>query len=353
MIDEGGKFLVPGLWDMHVHTDGEDRPLGLFRAYGITGIRDMGGDVAKLSNARHRMNSGELVGPRVVFSGPILKGPPSQLDSGTWIVRSPDEARRAVKKLLALHVDFIKVHDGIARDSYLAIAATCKQNHIPFVGHVPASITPDEASDLGQKSIEHLEFILKPCLFLFNSAGVNSHALPPACKLKSLDASLHRFALNGTWLDPTIQSFRFFAPAQWEGIFAEFRKLVQAIRRDRVSILAGTDWSDSLEEKGDAPGASLHDELSLLVDSGFTPAEALRAATLNPAIFLGLSDSLGTIDTGKAADLVLLNANPLQGIGNTRSTFAVISKGRYFDRQELTRAIHESCPKCPEDGAQP
>jgi hypothetical protein len=192
------------------------------------------------------------------------------------------------------------------------------------VGHVPASVTPAEASDLGQKSIEHFEFVPKSCHVLFESivGGAPRH-FPSGCAPQSLDDLLHRFAQNGTWLDPTIQSFRYWAPTQWSAIFSGFRELVPSIRQNHVSILAGTDSSSVLEEKGDPPpGASLHDELALLVDAGFTSSEALRAATLNPALFLGLSDSLRTIEAGKTVSMVLLEANPLPDIRNAERMVA-------------------------------
>jgi imidazolonepropionase-like amidohydrolase len=347
VIDGRGKYLIPGLWDMHVHTDGDDRALHLLIAFGITGGRDMGGNVVKLADARRRIASGELIGPRLVFAGPMLEGPPSQADDWTWIIHSPEEARNAVNRLVELRVDFIKVHDGLARDSYLAIAAASRARGIPFVGHVPASISPAEASDLGQKSIEHLEFVPKSCHALFESEVRGApRNLPSGCGLQSLGELLQRFAHNGTWLDPTIQSFRYWAPTQWSAIFSEFRELVPAIRQNHVSILAGTDSSGVLEEKGDPPGTSLHDELALLVDAGFTPSEVLRAATLNPALFLGLSDSLGTIEAGKTASMVLLEANPLQHIRNTERIVAVISEGRYLDREVLERLRRENCRDC-------
>jgi imidazolonepropionase-like amidohydrolase len=347
VIDGRGKYLIPGLWDMHAHSDGEDRVLRLFIAYGITGIRDMAGDAAKLTDARRRIRSGELTGPRLVFSGPMLEGPPSQADDWTWIIHSPEEARHAVDRLVELRVDFIKVHDGLARESYFAIAAASKKRGISFVGHVPASMTPSEASDLGQKSIEHLEFVPKPCHALFQSVvGGAPRKLPSGCDPQSLEELLHRFAQNGTWLDPTLQSFRYWAPTQWSVIFSGFRELVPAIQQNHVSILAGTDSSGVLEEKNDPPGTSLHDELALLVDAGLTPSEALRAASLNPALFLGLSDSLGTIEPGKTATMVLLDANPLQDIRNTRRIAAVISEGRYLDREVLERLRRENCRNC-------
>jgi len=347
VIDGRGKYLIPGLWDMHVHSDGDDRALHLLVAYGITGIRDMAGDAAKLADARRRIMLGELTGPQLVFSGPMLEGPPSQADDWTWIIHSPGEARNAIDRLVELHVDFIKVHDGLSRESYLAIAEASKEKGISFVGHVPASMTPAEASDLGQKSIEHLEFVPKTCHALFESvAGITPPNLPSGCDTQSLNELFHRFAHNGTWLDPTIQSFRYWAPTQWSAIFSGFRELVPSIRLNHVSILAGTDSSSVLEEKGDPPGTSLHDELALLVESGFTPSEVLRAATLNPALFLGLSDSLGTIEAGKTASVVLLEANPLQDIHNTERIVAVISEGRYLNQEALQRLHRENCRNC-------
>jgi len=348
VIDGRGKFLLPGFWDMHVHTDGEDRVLHLLLANGITGVRDMGGEIAKLSDVKRRIDSGGLLAPRFVFAGPMLKGPSEEGNDWAWIIHSPEEGRQAVDRLAGLHVDFVKVHDGLAREDFIAIAAACKEKGISFAGHVPASITPAEASDLGQKSIEHFEFVPKPCLVLFESPSVTApRHVPSSCEPQSLDSLLHRFASNGTWLDPTVQSFRYFAPTQWAAIFSEFRELVPLIRQNHVLILAGTDSSSFLEDRDDPPGINLHDELALLVDAGFTPAETLRAATFNPALFLGLSDVLGTVDVGKTANLVLLEDNPLRDIRNTKRIAAVISEGRYLDRQMLDRMVRENCRKCP------
>lgn len=347
VVDGQGRYLIPGLWDMHVHTDGDSHTLRTLLASGITGVRDMGGDVAKLAESRHRIATGELAGPRLFFAGPRLMGPPAEADSDVWVIHSPDEARHAVNSLAKWRVDFIKVHDGLARDSFLAIAETAKARGLPFAGHVPASMTPIEVSNLGQSSIEHLEFLPKPCLVLFDPEARAAHRVPPSCGPESLDALLHRFAQNGTWLCPTIQSFRYFASAQWDAIFAGFREIAKQIRRNRVQILAGTDWSGSLKEKGVLPGGSLHDELTLLVEAGFTPLEVLRAATLNPALFFGLSDSLGTIEAGKLADLVLLDANPLQDMRNTKRIVAVVSEGRLLDRRTLDDMLATTVANVP------
>ena len=208
-------------------------------------------------------------------------------------------------------------------------------------------MTPSEAANLGQKSIEHLEFLPKPCLVLFGPAAKTTRGIPAECEPAALPATFRRFGANGTWLDPTIGSFRYFAPQQWPAIFAEFCNLAKQIRQSGVHILAGTDQSSFLEEKGAAPGRSLHEDLALLVKAGFTPAQVLRAATSDAAAFLGLADQLGTIEAGKTANLVLTEADPLQDIKNTSRIAGVVLEGLLFDRKaldRLRRGVLESRP---------
>jgi imidazolonepropionase-like amidohydrolase len=181
---------------------------------------------------------------------------------------------------------------------------------------------------MGQKSIEHFEFLPKPCMALFNPG---TKSIPPGCDRTGLDSLLQRIALNRTWLVPTLGSFRYFAPKQWATIMSTFRDLSVLIRKNQVQILAGTDQSGYLESKGALPGQSLHDEMALLVDAGFTSGEALRSATSNPADYLGLG-SAGTVEDGKSADLVLLDGNPLQDINNTKRIAIVIREGHVYNR---------------------
>jgi len=335
VIDAHGGYLIPGLWDMHVHSEGDKRVLRLMLASGITGIRDMGGDVYKLAEARRHIEAEDWDGPRILFAGPMLEGPPGESDNDMWIVHTPEEAQRAVASLAALHVDFIKVHDHLGRDVYFAIASAAKKAGLPFAGHVTASISPLEASDAGQASIEHFEFLPKVCVPLLAEMGVDDERLPDDCTRASTEALLRHLAGDGTWLDPTLQSFRYFAPLQWKQILAGFNEISGQIRAEHIRMLAGTDWSGFLESKGARPGWCLHDELDLLVAAGFTPLQALQAATVNPAIFLAMEGSMGTIEAGKVADLVLVQGNPLIDIGNTRRVVAVIARGTLFDRSRL------------------
>jgi len=300
VIDGSGKFLIPGLWDMHVHLESE-AALAEFARWGVTGVRDMGNELPDLLALRPR------AAVRLVFGGPQLAGPPYTPTPSRRIVSSAAEAEAAVRELAAQRVDFIKVWEGLSRDAFFAIARAARERHLAFVGHVPDSVTPIEASDAGEKSIEHLEFVPAPCLPMFEGRETDCDAL--------LDATLRRLAQNGTWLDPTIGSFRnFVGPERFVPLFAAFKRIAPMIRRSGVRILAGTD----VGSMHIAPGKSLHDEMQLLVDAGWTPLEALRAATLNPRLFLGLPPG---------DDYVLLDANPLDDIANTRRIAAVILRG--------------------------
>ena len=328
------RFLIPGLWDMHVHVADDPRALGLLLAAGITGAREMANVPTKALDARRRIQEGVLDGPRLLVAGPALEGPPGEADYNTWIVHGPEEARKTVAKLVDLGVDFIKVHDHLSSESYRAIAESAKAKGIPFVGHVSEYVTPMEASDLGQKSIEHFEFLPKPCLALFDP---KRPPIPAGCDHAALDSLMKTFAKNGTWLDPTAGAFRFFDPHQWTTTHSVYRSVAALIRGNGVKVLAGTDQSSYLESKGSVPGQSLHEELAFFVDAGFTPAEALWAATEGPAEFLGLADSVGGIKAGRSADLVLLDANPLQDISNTRRIAAVIKQGHLYDSGDLAR----------------
>ena len=329
-LDGHNGFLIPGLWDMHVHMDSTD--LRAFLAFGITGVRDMGGDLGQLVAWRRRTTADPTTGPRLGFAGPVLRGPQSPTDSGSTsavVIRTPEQGRRAVDSLADRGVDFIKVHEGLSREAYDTIVAESRARHLTFVGHVPAALTPLDVSDAGQKSIEHFEFVPDACLYLLGPAERRLATVPAACSAAALDSLFAHLARNRTWLDPTIGSFRIFAPQQFPAILAGFAALVPHIKSRHIPVLAGTD----LGTRGIVAGAALHDELEFLVQAGFTPLEALQAATSKPAEFLGVADSLGTIAPGKIADLVLLSANPLSDIRNTRAIVAVVREGRIVARR--------------------
>jgi len=331
-IDGTGQFLIPGLWDMHVHMD-DAHTAGQLLSWGITGTRVMSGGLEKTLALRQGILGRRFRGPRLFVVGLALHGRESfASDSGPALVQTVDDGRRAVDSLARRGVDFIKVHEGLSRPAWFAIARAARQHGIPLTGHVPATLTVEEASDSGLRSIEHMEFLPDQCLVLFDStAQAPSTRLPAGCQRRALERLFVHLHNNGVWLDPTIGSLRVFAPRQFPSIFAGFTDLAQLIRATDLPILAGTD----LGSAGMVPGATLHDEMALLVEAGFSPAEALRAATRNPTLFLGLGDSLGRVDSEYVADLVLLEGNPLSDIHNTRRIAGIIQGGSVLSQAVL------------------
>jgi imidazolonepropionase-like amidohydrolase len=360
VVDAAGKFLIPGLWDMHVHWYVRDT-FTLFMANGVTGVRQMFGN-SELLRWREDIAKGSLLGPRMLVASPIIDGPQPVWPTSI-VARNEDEGRKAVRNAKQWGADFVKVYSLLPRDAYFAIADEAKRQGLTFVGHVPSSVSPAEASDAGQKSIEHL-------------TGIRARAVAMALETdndqKSADL-FARFMKNETWQCPTLtvrrsnaylgdenfgrdQRLKFIPPRireRWgqrianrnEGNFANAKKnfqreleIVGAMQKAGVPLLAGTDTGNPFC----FPGFSLHDELALLVIAGLTPVEALRSATLNPAKFLGLDKTLGTIEQGKIADLVLLDANPLEDVRNTQKINAVVSNGRLFDRKALNKMLDQA-----------
>ena len=397
VIDSRGKFLIPGLWDMHVHILGGGRfPIvsPLLIANGITGVREMGTCVPlpSINLIRKQIAEGKLLGPRMVAAGP---GVDARLKDWTNLnVNSASEAREAVRSLKQQGADFIKVYDSLSRPEYFAIADESRKQGIPFVGHIPYSILPQEASAAGQKSIEHLIGILPACS---TDEGQVRRQYDEALKepdfslasIKGLRADIRAaetfswkrctglatlLRAHGTWQCPTLVNLRAdasassmakdwrlkYIPKKWIADWASgdiFSKeatpadhaavvrlyrvqieLVGKLHREGVDFLAGTD----LVRPYIFAGFSLHDELALVVQAGLTPGEALKTATYNPAKFLGMLDRLGTVENGKLADLVLLDANPLDDISNTQRIRAVVLNGRYLDRTALDKLLADA-----------
>jgi imidazolonepropionase-like amidohydrolase len=389
VVEAAGKFLIPGLWDMHVHPIGKDY-LPLFIANGVTGIRIMWG-FPDYYEWRKQIEAGQLLGPGMWIASPIIDGP-ARYWPGSVSVSTEQQARQAVDMAKQYGADFVKVYQGLPREEYFAIADEAKKQGISFVGHVPLSVSAQEASHAGQKSFEHLVGILPACSTRdaellqaqqadlaediasdkpkFWGPGVKEtremmlDTYSPE-KVAALSAVLKS---NGTWQVPTFTLLHMFAygddpallkdvrlkylpiritgrwdPAAVDGKhtredFAygkkEFQKdleVVGAMQKAGVGILAGTDTANPYC----FPGFGLHDELGYLVQAGLTPMQALQAATLNPARFLGREQDVGTVEVGKIADLVLLDANPLDNIGNTRKIDTVIHGGRVYDRSTL------------------
>jgi len=375
-IDARGKFLMPGLWDMHVHTSiiGGRALLALYVANGVTGVRDMAGDWDTLTKWRREIAAKTLVGPRIVASGPYLEG--GDVPIPHILTRTPEEGVAGVDSLVKLGVDFIKVHGQLTRPTYFAIARRAREKGIPFAGHVSQAVGSADASDSGQKSIEHMLAIPAPC------TPAESIALKPRftvqsavgrCSSRDLAPLYERFVRNGTWVTPTFtaayevsawpgravpgDSLAHYLPASLKKFVAEIfpmpdsippgadsvgramfaKRLAQAetMRAAGVHIMTGTD----APLRNSPPGFGLHEELALLVRGGMSPFNAIRAATIEPARYLGMLDSAGTIAVGKVADLVLVSANPLRDIRATRGIVAVVANGTLIDKADRARLL--------------
>jgi imidazolonepropionase-like amidohydrolase len=373
VVGAAGKFLIPGLWDMHVHIEFAPKLFTrLYLANGITGIRDMRMELDALLKLRAEIASGEIVAPRLVASGPALDDLPPQFPLPVKLhVKTADDGRKAVIMLKANGVDFIKVHNWTSREAFFAIIDEGKRQSLTVVGHVPLKVSVQEATEAGMKSIEHLSElrIVDEC--------------SDAEKCQSLIAL---FKKHETWQTPTLVELRSeaqeapvdeprtqYVPAKvkerfWnliagmiqnatadqkaylKGNYKRAGPLVAEFQRAGIGVLAGTDSPAFLNV---VPGFSLHDELALMVEGGLTPLQALQTATLNPARFLGKLDDLGTIEKGKLADLVILDANPLEDIHNTPKTNAVIAQGKLLNRSDLDRLMREAeeMAKAPESAA--
>ena len=378
-IDAHGAFLIPGLWDMHVHVHDKDE-LPLYIANGVTGIRIMSGDKDTAAYRAELARQGPS--PEMYLASAIVDGNPP-VWPGSIVVKKPDDARRAVDAIKAGGADFVKVYSRIPRQAYFAIAEEAKLQRIPFEGHVPDEVTAEEASTAGQRSIEHLQGIALGCskdekslmAELNRAQFFRQRLVIEAEGYRSLDQGkcqslLAQFRKNETWQVPTLTVLRLwgrlddsrflsdsrlgyidkqfrdhwqerigFQMQHWTSgqfelardLFAMDQHIVGAMFRAGVPLMAGTDAMNPYC----FPGFSLHDELNLMVESGLTPLAALQAATVNPARFLGRTDKIGTVDAGKIANLVLLGADPLTDIRNTTQIQAVWLEGKYFDKSAL------------------
>jgi imidazolonepropionase-like amidohydrolase len=397
VVDGRGKYLIPGLWDMHVHAAWPDMadPLAeLFVANGVTGVREMWGDPGVIRDWRTRVAERDGRHPRIVAAGNLVDGPEPVWPTSIR-VRNADEARKEVQSLARAGADFIKVYSHLPRDAYFAIADETKKQGIPFAGHVTIAITAAEASAAGQRSIEHLTGVALGCSALerriideaANIIASRGWAAASAFERGAgalvdstydearCQALAQEFLRNDTWQvptltvrynithlddpalasDPRIRYVPAFVRQRWmdraESLDrgaagqasqqAQYRRevaIVGLLFRAGVPILAGTDELNPYC----LPGFSLHDELARLVDAGLTPLAALQAATLNPARFLHATDSLGTVETGKVADLVLLDGDPLADIRNVSRIAAVVVNGRLLDSAARERLLNDA-----------
>jgi imidazolonepropionase-like amidohydrolase len=404
-FDGSGKFLIPGLWDMHVHGASDTRaPWShlLFLANGVLGVRDMSGPPD--ANAwRATQTSATDPSPTIYLGSPIVDGPnPVWPDS--IVVTNAAQGREVVDQQQQRGADFIKVYSKLSREAYFAIADEAHKIGIPFEGHAPESVTAAEASGAGQKSIEHLTQValgssrdeeasiaeLQRLEALFRAPGATMAQKMDAGKsiiqvnahiVETFDeATAHSlFALfikNGTWQTPTLTLLKAQIDEPLDTNDPRLKYLSKEVRskwndgyykyyppepRTALVELSKVQFDESMKIVGlmyrsgvpilagtDSmnphcfPGFGIHDELALLVDAGMSPLAALQAATRNAAQFIGQLDRRGTVEVGKVADLVLLDKDPLADIHNTRAIQAVVLNGRLFRRPALDQMLAQA-----------
>lgn len=386
VLDMSGKWILPGLVDMHCHIGDEESSmlLDLYLANGITTIRDAGANITQLRLLRNAIDSQEKIGPRLFFSGQILDGNPPLYPDLSFLVETDQQAESAVEFLAHQGVDFIKVYNSITEPVLKAIVIAAHAHNLPVVGHIPRSMTMSRAVELGMNCLEHVRITGKE--FLSPEEAERIDYLPYAMRETLL---WKRFDLDSremqrlirllveykVFLDPTLseaeEAFILIPKQQIEDpnnqylpvqIFKSWKELYENLENDEISrippelkkdavegykkrkrfvgmcaqagvqILAGTD-GPGLGTL--LPGFGLHHELELLVDAGLTTLQAVQAATLLAARAFDQEEEIGSVEIGKYADLLILNANPFDNISNIRQIHLVMKDGRIFDPAKM------------------
>lgn len=402
IIDGSGKYLIPGLWDAHVHFSyiEELAPsmFDLFLAYGITSVRDTGGRIEFIKQWKDRAVANPTEAPRVMIAGPLLDGEPNVYD-GSSPARPPlsvgletvEDVTEMVNRLDSIGVDLLKAYEMLTPEQFEEVIRLGREKGLKVTGHVPLSMNAVSASNTGLNSMEHMrnlevsmasnwEELQEQRLRMLedgqdDSGGILRSRIHTAMRETAIenydeeraDEVLQVLAENETWQIPTLalntrSVEKFYTDSAWQETFtllpdsieqewytnaeeaareevsefgAEYSNwlfnMVGKINEAGIPMMAGTDTPIGLL----TPGRSLHHELKVMVDAGLTPMEALQAATLNPARYFEMEDELGTIDEGKWADLLILDANPLEDIENTLEIHTVIRQGELYDREAL------------------
>ena len=406
VVNAQGKYIIPGLWDMHVHLRGgqdlipdNEASLSMFVANGIVGIREMGGDLAStVFRWRDEIANGKRLGPRILSAGRKIEGRfPSW--PGSFAANDPESARRAVRELKSSGADFVKIYNQSFRhETFDALMDEAKSQKLSVVGHLPLlSHSVRECIDAGVKSIEHIEFHVLPGCSRSEREFAYGGSLLLFEQVKSFDPEwandlITRMVRRNVWVTPTLaavalalavghldysqhpqrkyvflgiwnswdqetgrrQAHPDWALKEWELIHQQGRVLLKMLQAGGVGLLAGSDCGAS--NNFTFPGWTLHRELAMMVEAGLTPMQALQAATRNPARFLGELDQAGTVETGKIANLLLLNADPLEDIRNTEKIDSAVLRGKLLARTDLDKLLDDvakAAAKKPESLDQP
>ncbi|HET7230158.1 MAG TPA: amidohydrolase family protein [Longimicrobium sp.] len=361
VMDGRGKWIIPGLWDMHAHFEQvEWGPIYL--AAGVTTVRDVGNVMEFITAVRDAVRDGRGVGPRMLLAGVVDGDGPLSL--GVQRVRTPDEGRAWVRRYHDAGFQQMKIYSSVRLDVIRAVAEEAHRLGMTVTGHIPQGLDAYQGVEAGMDQVNHATYVVN--LMRPTPPGPPNPAdtLPLDPAMPEARRAVAFLKEHGTVVDPTLSIYEMFThparvpfsryepgiekiapelraplnntgvPPEREAVArARFERLVDAVRalhRAGVTIVAGTDQT--------VPGHSLHRELELYVRAGFTPMEALQSATLVPARVMGMERQAGTVEAGKAADLLLLDADPLADIANTRRIHTVIAGGRVYDPAVLWRS---------------
>jgi len=363
-VEGQGKYLMPGLVDMHVHVMNENELL-LFAAHGVTSVRNMWGGMNGTDHLswRAKIEAGEMFGPTIYTSGPVMEGPPKTMPLMD-VYADPESAIKAVDQQIDQGYDFIKVYDYIDLPTYEAIVETAQARGVMVVGHTPKKVGLERVLSNGQVTIEHLSG------FIDNDAGdyiIPEHELPKYAKLAA-DA--------GTYICPTIAVYQMYVPNKdlhlledrpemalispgmkflWQyfsrpgamgsityqgdypaRINGMFLGTTRILHENGVKFVLGTDSDNPYL----VPGISLLDELDYLIEAGFSPYEALETGTRNAAEAMGKLGEFGTIEPGKRADLILMADNPLEKVSAVRKQSGVMLRGRWLSEEQIQSMLN-------------
>lgn len=403
VVKADGKYIIPGLWDMHTHPDdpelwrmdvdsaARDWLMPQFVIYGVTGTRDMAGSLELVKSWKKRIRSGEMVGPEIFAAGPLLDGPNPMWD-GSLGINDTAHVKHIVDSLRNAGVDFLKVYSLLPRDIYFALAAYANKINFPICGHVPLEVSTSEAAETGLNSQEHLLEILLECssreedlrnntIDFGDAKGLDRYVLKQQLMLDTYDSTkaqklFQTYKNLNIWHTPTLSMWRKNAwfELEYQSDKALYRYLPPYIRkywtigvndhlnyRDHKGFIeikrklyqkyleiisdmhkAGVKLLAGTDTGANPlcfPGIGVHNEVMELVRAGLSPVDALATATIHPAQYLNIDHDFGSLTEGKIADLVILDSNPLLYIQNIRSVNSVIKRGYLYDKKKRKKML--------------
>ncbi len=407
IIDGTGKFLIPGLWDAHVHftyiEELAPRMFDLFLAHGITSVRDTGGKLDFVKKWKDKALANPTEAPRVMIAGPLLDGETNVYDGSDAAhpelsvrLSSVNAAEEQIELLISKEVDLLKAYEMLTPEQFIKVCELGIANNLKITGHVPLSMDVISASNAGMSSMEHMRNLELSCAsnseellyerqeLLKNKDGLSGGKLRSSIHSTQKEKAIENYdrikaekvlgvlKKNNTWQIPTLAlntffSTKYFADSIYQNSYqylpdsigqywkkrsialkdfsmsealkiqSDFNyKMVKKIYDFDIPIMAGTDTPIAYL----TPGLSLHKELAVLVKAGLSPIDALKTATINPAKYFNLENELGRIKETMWADLVILNANPLENINNTQKINAIVKEGKYYSRKNLDSLLN-------------